>query len=182
MSKVILGVLILSGSFGVLAAETISGIFPEVKEVQNTNDYKPHMGFTAGMNSPGGDNNTTTETGVNIGFQPLIPFDLGVEFSTSRFNSDDDQDYKRVSTLGKATYNFGGEIPLLRDTYVGGAAGPVFLSGRTEFGAAPLAGFDIPLTKNKKKDFVSLGLNTRYLYVTDAPDSLITNAAVSYWF
>ena len=180
MSKLILGLLMLSGSFGVLA-QTLEGAFPAVKEVQSSNDYKPNMGLTAGINNTRNVSDTTGETGVNVGFQPLIPFGLGFELSTSRFDTEDDQSYKRVTALGKATYNFGGDIPVLRDAYVGGAAGPVFLSGRTEFGAAPLVGFDIPLA-TKKRDYVSLGLNTRYLYVTDAPNSLITNAAVSYWF
>ena len=156
--------------------------FPEVKTVHNIEERRIHLGVNFGINSPEGSRGSTPELGIEMGFQPLIPFGLSLELSTSRFSSDDDEFYQRTTILGKGTYNFGGDIPVVRYSYVGLGAGPVFLSDGTELGVAPLMGFDIPLFGDTDHSY-SLGFMTRYLFVTSKdPDSLINSAAFKYWY
>lgn len=153
---------------------------PLVKEVQNKEEARMHMGLNLGINNPEGDHGATPEVGIDVGYQPLIPFGLSLELSTSRFSSTDDEYYKRTTLMTKGTYNFGGDTPVIRYSYFGIATGAVFLNDGTEFGIAPVIGFDVPLTDDHT---YSLGYTARYLFVTSKdPDSLITSASLKYWF
>lgn len=175
-------VVAVVGSVASFAAdERANGTFPGPKKVENYSEYRTHFGVSAGYNIPEGDPDTTPEIGVNLGYQPYVPFGVGVELSTSKFDSDQRADYRRTTALAYATYNLGGTIPIIHGSYIGLAAGPAFLNDGTELAVAPLLGFDLPLaTVNGRK--VTLGLNAKYLIVTDATDSLITNAALKFWF
>ncbi|MFZ4715306.1 MAG: hypothetical protein ACOYL6_16405 [Bacteriovoracaceae bacterium] len=180
MLKILILIPILY-SFSSFAEERMEGIFPSFK-VSNKNETNLQMGINGGVNSPrGAENNSTSELGATIAYQPFAPIGIGADVSTSRFQKSEDENYRRITALARATYNLGGTIPVLNKTYIGAGTGPVFLKGRTEWALAPLAGFDIPLT-NKAHNYVSLGLNEKFLAVTNAPNAWITTAAVKYWF
>lgn len=165
-------------------ADKVEGTFPELKK-SPADEMAYSMGLTAGVNAPESTNDDTGVAGAIIGFQPVAPLGLGLEVNTSRFNNGDDQNYKSIATLARATYNFGGDIPVIRDSFLGAAGGPLFLSNsntdQTEWGIAPLAGFDIPLAE-RKRDVISLGLDAKYLITTDTPDAIVAQGAVKYWF
>ena len=177
-------VLALSlSSFAQTMTEEKAPTIVQPHPVQRTNEYRTHFGINAGINNPEGSRGATPELGIDVGYQPYIPFGIGAELSTSRFDGADDEMHKRVTLLGRGTYNFGGETPVIRYSYVGLAAGPVFLHDGTEFGIAPVMGFDIPLFDKSVEDSVSLGFITKYLFVTSKdPDSLMTSAAVKWWY
>lgn len=142
---------------------------------------KLHVGLLTGLDSANGnENGTSAELGVDIGYQPTNIFGVGIEGTTSKLDTPDEP--RRTMVLAKATARFGGDIPVLKDTFVGGAAGPVFARSKTRLGVGPLAGFDIPLTSNRAHDFLSLGLNAKYIFTNDTPDSLISAVALKYWF
>ncbi len=151
---------------------------PEPQAVESKDQYKIHMGLTAGVNSPRGDAESSPEFGINVGFQPYIPFGLGAEVITAEL---DETNIQRTSILARGTYNFGGDIPVLRSSYLGVTAGPMFVDGQTEWSAGPLAGFDIPL-QNQTSNFLSLGLQAKYLWTTDTQDSLSAGLALKYWY
>lgn len=153
---------------------------PLIKEVHNREESRIHVGLNMGINNAEGTRGATPELGMDIGYQPMIPFGLSLEVSTSRFDGADDEYNKRTTILARGTYNFGGDTPVIRYSYFGIAAGPVFLNDGTEMGFAPVIGFDVPLTEDKA---YSIGLIAKYLFVTSKdPDSLITSAAFKYWF
>lgn len=156
--------------------------FPEVKSVHNNEERRIHLGLNMGINTPEGKRGSTPELGMEVGYQPLIPFGLSLELSTSKFDGADRELHKRTTILAKGTYNFGGDTPVVRYSYLGLGTGPVFLNNGTELGVAPLMGFDIPLYGGTDHT-CSLGFMAKYLFVTtNDPDSLITSAAVKYWF
>lgn len=165
-------------------ADKVEGTFPELKK-SSADNMAYSMGLTAGVNSPESTNDDTGVAGAIVGFQPIVPLGLGLEVNTSRFNNGDDQNYKSIATLARATYNFGGDIPVIRHSFLGAAGGPLFLSNsntdQVEWGIAPLAGFDIPLAE-RKRDVISLGLDAKYLITTDTPDAVVAQGAVKYWF
>lgn len=158
----------------------LEGTLPEPKAVEDKNEYKIHMGLQAGMSNPNGDIDSSPEYGINIGFQPYIPFGLGAEITTTEV---DNTDIQKTNLLARGTYNFGGDIPVLRSSYVGVLTGPMFHSGGgdTQWSVGPTAGFDIPL-QDKSSDFLSLGLSAKYLYTTEVQDSFSAGLALKYWY
>lgn len=183
MLKVLLSLAVLSSAS--LYAQTpeeaenrLRSSLPDLRPVEEKEQYKIHMGLTAGVSSPNGDAESSPEVGLNIGFSPYIPFGLGAEITTAEL---DDTDTQRTQVLVRGSYNFGGDIPVLRHSYVGVGAGPMFVSDKVEWTIAPLAGFDIPLTA-QTTDFLSLGLSARYLYTTETQDSFSGGLALKYWY
>lgn len=162
----------------------LEGTLPESREATR-DEYKVHMGLSAGVNSPNGDVESSPEFGVNVGFQPYIPFGFGGELVTSEIN---DTNIQRTSLLARGTYNFGGDIPVLRSSFIGVAAGPMWINfdgdnnDEVEWSAGPLAGFDIPLKSGANSDYLSLGLQAKYLYTTDSEDALSAGLALKYWY
>lgn len=164
--------------------------FPENRQVVNHAELKPHIGLDLGVSSPASNYNNATEYAIEAGFQPYIPYGLGAELS--RFSSDNtNANYatlNRTKFLLRGTYNFGGNIPVLRDSYLGLKAGPVFddVAGVTSvlFGGGAVAGFDIPLNlSGLRADAFSLGANVSYLFVSSTDvDEFALNGAVKYWF
>lgn len=164
----------------VVSKEDPGPTLPLVKEIQNREEARMHMGINLGINNAEGTRGGTPELGIDIGFQPLIPFGLSLELSTSRFDSSQDQMHRRTTMMVRGTYNFGGDTPVIRYSYFGLATGAVFLNDGTELGVAPLVGFDVPITDDHS---CSLGFVAKYLFVTtDDPDSLITSASIKFWF
>ena len=155
---------------------------PLVKKVENREERRMHMGLNMGINMPEGRRGATPELGLDIGFQPLIPFGLSFELSTSRFDSSHDDMDRRVTALTRVTYNFGGDTPVIKYSYLGLAVGGVMLSDGTELGYAPVMGFDIPLYGDLDHS-CTLGFMTKYLVVTsNDPNALMTAASLKYWF
>jgi hypothetical protein len=148
----------------------------------NMDEMRWHAGVLGGMQDPDGKNDPAAEYGLDIGMQPYIPIGIGAELSTSS-----NDDLTRTKLLPRATYNFGGGIPIINRSYIGAAAGAVWDSD-TEVGEgmhfawAPVLGFDIPFG-SVTNNTVSLGLQGKYLAVEgDAPDAVIVDGAVKYWF
>ena len=158
----------------------LEGTLPEPHSVANNGMYKIHMGLMTGVTNPNGDAESSPEFGINVGFQPYVPFGVGAEVTTSELNNSNVQ---KTNLLVRGTYNLGGNIPVLRSSYLGVLTGPMFQSedGDTEFSVGPTVGFDIPL-QEKANDYLSLGLSAKYLYTTDVQDSFAANLALKYWY
>lgn len=186
------GVLPLFFALTLLAAENENqnvGTFPDPTEVTSRDDWKPHVGLIAGFANPEGRFQAAAEYGLDIGFQPYIPFGLGVELSTSsneRKEGPITEDLTRTKVLARGTYNFGGGIPVISDSYFGLGVGPIFESragsDEVHLGLSPIVGFDIPLRK-RARDFMSLGANAKYLISSGGgPDTLTVAGMLKYWF
>ncbi len=187
MMKKTLLCLLATTAFSAYAQETTDkmvGTFPEPKEVSTYEEQKLHMGLNVGMNSPSGSYDNSMGMGVDVGFQPYIPFGVGAEVFTTEMDEDDvNNDDQRTAILGRGTYNFGGEVPVLRHSFVGLAAGPVLTGETWDIGLAPLTGFDIPIAKMMNGSDLSLGASIKYLYTTSATaDAFMTSAAIKYWY
>ena len=156
------------------------GTFPELKTAEAT-ESKWSAGVSSGVNSPKGDAGSSTEFGVILGFRPIASVVGGIEANTTRLNNDNE--VRQTNVLLRSTYNFGGDVPILSNSFIGAGVGPVFVSNRVRWAAAPLVGFDIPLS-SKKRDFVSLGLEAKYLFIskTDVPNLFAAGVALKYWF
>lgn len=155
---------------------------PIPHKVTNQDDYRLHFGFLGGLNIPEGNNKTTPEVGFDFGFQPYVPYSAGIELTTSDFGGSRSLQ-KRTTFLFKSAYNFGGDTPIIKYSYVGMGLGPTFLRSGTEMAIAPMMGFDIPLQGVTHHQEWSLGLYVKYLWVTTTdPDSLVTLASLKYWF
>jgi hypothetical protein len=146
---------------------------------------KPHMGLLAGVAHPEG-YNSSAEYGVDMGFQPYVPFGAGVELSSATSSLTNAADLTRTKLLVKGAYNFGGGVPVIKDSYVGVGVGPMLESygGSTEVavGFMPYVGFDVPLQK-KAHEYMTAGLAARYLATTSGgPDAFSVNGALKYWF
>lgn len=168
---------------------TTHGTFVKPEKPVNQDDWKPHVGAMIGMANPEGNFDSSFNYGLDIGFQPYIPFGVGFELSSGesdRENNGRHEEMRRTLALFRGTYNFGGNLAFIRHSYVGGAAGPV-IDGNGPYegvhiGIAPLVGFDIPLRAETQKA-LSLGMNAKYLFVNDAaPDTFALNGVVKYWF
>jgi hypothetical protein len=161
----------------------------ETRPVTTESEFKPHVGLLTGLATPEGSYRSGTEYGVTLGYQPYIPFGVGIELSTSQSNPSegpDSRELQRTKVLAQATYNFGGNIPVLSKTYIGLAAGPMLETINNDdnwvIGTMPTAGFDIPFTLQNGKD-LSVGLNARYLVSSSgAPNTFSLNAMAKYWF
>ncbi len=175
--------LLATTTFSAFAQEATVGTFPEPKKVTTYEEQKIHMGLNLGVNNPSGGYDTSMGMGVDVGFQPYIPFGVGAEvFTTDMDENNVNNDDQRTALLARGTYNFGGEIPVLRNSYVGMAAGPVLTGETWDLGFAPLTGFDIPVADLNGSD-LTLGANIKYIYTTSATaDAFMTSAAVKYWY
>lgn len=158
----------------------LEGTFPTLRSASERSLYKMHMGLTAGIANPNGDIESSPEYGLNVGFQPYVPLGFGAEVSTSEI---DQTNVQRTNLLVRGTYNLGGDIPVLRSSYLGVLTGPMFENkdGDTEWSIGPTVGFDIPL-QNKATDYLSVGLTAKYLYTTNVQDTFATGAALKYWY
>lgn len=181
------GSYLVTGAFAILtplAAQAIevdtAGTIVKPAPVVNKEERAMHVGALGGLTNT--DSNSNFEYGVDVGFQPYIPFGAGAEISKT-----DTGDLSRIKTLARGTYNFGGVIPVIRHSYVGAAAGMVFDRSTDIDGnwlaSGPLAGFDIPVRQLANDRSVTLGAQAQYLFVEgSAPDSFSLNAQAKFWF
>lgn len=161
----------------------------EPREIMTRGEAKPHIGFRAGLADVDQRYETATNYGIEIGFQPYIPFGVSVglsQFSTDRAAIAGTDGLTRTQLLAQGTYNFAGENNFVRYTYLGLALGPVLdrAGGRDAMNLAwsPVAGFDIPIN-NAERDYFTLGAVANYLFVGGGrPSTLALNGAVKYWF
>ena len=166
---------------------TTTSTFPKAGVMEEA--YKPHVGLLAGITNGEGTLGSGAEYGIDAGYQPYVPFGVGMEISSATVDRDQgiiDDQLVRTKLLIKGTYNFGGTIPVVRDSYVGLASGALLESiansDRVYLGVMPLLGFDIPL-QDKPSEFMSAGLNARYLISSSGePNSFSVNGVLKYWF
>lgn len=165
------------------AEQTGASTFPKPTAVEERSGYRPHVGVKVGVSNPEGSYNTAPEFGLDVGYQPYVPFGLGLGVTTSKNTAQGQQhDLERTTVLARGTYNFGGTTPVIKNSWVGVAAGPVFKYNGTDLGVAPIIGFDIPL-KEATASYLSLGADAKYLAVGgDEADALSVNGTVKYWF
>jgi hypothetical protein len=164
-----------------------SSTFPKPAPVREASFYSPHVGILAGYSAPEGSYQSNVEYGIDVGFQPYVPFGLGIEVTQANYDADGPgNDLTRTKALAKASYNLGGNIPVIRESYIGVGAGPMLErangSDVVYMGLMPNLGFDIPLRNTALEKF-SLGANARYLITSsNAPDVFSLNGVAKYWF
>lgn len=144
---------------------------------------KWHAGIMTGISNPRQGLDTEPSFGLDIGYQPTDNIGAGVEAFTAK--QDDGGDNQRTTALLKSTFHLGGDMPVLNTAFLGAGIGPVFIDNKIRWAAAPMAGFDVPLS-TKTNDFISLGLNARYVFTTDddgaTPNEFMSALALKYWF
>lgn len=178
-------ILALPLFLGVNSFAQQSEITPEIRTVENPSEYVPHIGISVGIGEPEGSLDAGGNYALEIGFQPIIPFGLAAELSFADYNNGG-TDLERASLLLKGSYNFGGDIPILRHSYVGLGLGIVNerFAGDTdlELGLMPNAGADIPI-RGFTDEPLTVGFNVSHMYLTsNAPDVFAINAVVKYWY
>lgn len=166
--------------------QTVSSTFPKMQEVYQ-DGLNPHVGVTLGVVNPEGSYKSGAEYGVNFGFQPYIPFGLGLSlsFSSNESKYQDTRSLDRTSVLVRGTYNFGGTITVIKNSYVGIMTGPVINQDAMYFGFAPVAGFDIPVREwsGNYLSYLSVGAEAKYMIMSsNESDGLTVNGVVKYWF
>lgn len=169
-------------------AQSDTSVTERTSDDWRKNYIKPHMGLLAGFTNPDQDYDAAAEYGVDVGYQPYVPFGLGAELSSATTELDDGADLMRTKLLIKGSYNFGGTVPVIRDSYLGIGVGPMLetygSSSEVAAGFLPYAGFDVPLVaRGQAHDYLSLGVMARYLATTSGgPDAFSVNGALKYWF
>lgn len=164
--------------------QKVSSTFPKPAPIEDAVGLRPHVGVKVGVANPEGSYDTAPEFGLDVGFQPYVPFGLGAAVTTSRNTSKTSaHDLERTTILARGTYNFGGTTPVIKNSWLGVAAGPVFRHNGTDLGVAPILGFDIPM-REAPGSYLSLGADAKYLAVsgTEEPDAFSVNGVVKYWF
>lgn len=166
--------------------QTVSTTFPKPREVLQEG-LNPHVGVTAGVVNPEGSYKSGAEYGASFGFQPYIPFGLGMQltFSKNKSKESNERDLDRTTAMIRGTYNFGGNITVIKNSFVGFMTGPVINQDATYFGIAPVVGFDIPVREwsGKYLSYLSVGAEAKYMMVSsDESDGLTVNGVVKYWF
>ncbi len=146
-----------------------SKTFPNLRSTTTLAESKLHAGLLVGYNNPN-DGDNSAGLGLDVGYQPYIPFGLGFEIT----NTDN-----RSIVLGKISYNFGGEIPFIHNSFVGMAAG----KDESTFVIGPLAGFDIPIASHGPDSRFTLGAGAKYLFSDNSStEALSFNGNMKYWF
>lgn len=161
--------------------QRVTGTMPDFSR-EGLIAQKWHAGILSGVSDPKNGKDTSAAFGVDIGYQPAEHFGAGIEAITAK--QKDSNDFQRTTTLIKGTFHLGGDLPVLNTAYLGAGAGPVFISNKVNWAAAPMVGFDVPLS-SKTSDFLSLGLNARYVITSDAaetPNEFLSAVALKYWF
>lgn len=181
-------VIILSGAFlGNFAMAIESDVTPEIRAVQEDSQFKPHVGLGLGFGDPNGTLDAGGNYSIEAGFQPVIPLSIIGDFTVENYNQEGPGKLVRNRFFVKANYNFGGDIPFIRYTYVGLGAGPMWedtnFDNELAFGLMPNAGFDYPLDHVIDRSPLSLGANVSHLYSSsDTPDVFAVKGVVKYWY
>lgn len=173
-------------SLSAVAAEDDSGFLSMKKPNMFTSEYKPHVGLLAGVVTPeDSDGDDETNIGLDIGYAPMKDrFMLGLEYGFSQVGSGDAEEDIHTA-LVKAGYSFGGDTTLIKHSWVALGVGALITDEDSLAVAAPMIGFDIPVT-DQDKEFITLGANARYNFVEEQGDlendSMTVNGAVKYWY
>jgi hypothetical protein len=159
---------------------TVSGTMGTGESI--TDRYnKLHVGLLGGVSDPNSSSTaTSSEYGLEMGYQPTRILNVGAEVTTTKLDRSDEA--RRTMGLLKATTQLGDSIPVIKEIFVGAAGGTVVTDGKWRIGGGPLAGFDVPLSRNASHDFFTVGANAKYIFTNATPDSLIAALAVKYWF
>ena len=190
MKILFFNLLILSTSLSY--AETSDGeenilqkTYEEVKDLNESGLYRPHFALISGVSDPV--DNAYDAAGllaIEAGYQIRVPYGVGIEIAAQDYENDNGTDLTRTQMFLKGSYNFGGDTPVIKYSYVGVGVGMVAENSDASatYGAImPNAGFDIPLTVLSEK--ISLGGNLRYTATaSNEADSLGLNGVVKYWF
>lgn len=159
------------------SAEAGQSIMVAPRPVRLQSEYRPHVGVTMGGINPEGGEVAAAEFGLDVGYQPYIPFGLGAELNVTS------GDLQRDSFIVKGSYHFGGDIPVIKDSYVSAGVGAVFKSDGTDAALVPMLGFDIPVLESDMGERISLGANAKYMLVGGSnDDALALRAVAKYWF
>lgn len=150
-----------------------------VKSFTDSSENIVFMGLTGGANNPVGPFKSSSEIGLVVGAQPELGIGYGGEVNTTRL--DDADRTQRTLVLAQMAYKLGGDIPVLRRSYIALGAGPAIVKSQAKWAIAPAIGFDIPLNNQIHKT-VSIGLNAKYVGITNSADSYVGSAAVKYWY
>ena len=158
---------------------------PELRAATTDELRKPHIGLNAGVGSPEGSFNPGGQYSIEYGLQPYIPFGLAIEGGYAYF-TDNAANLSRTSLLLKGSYNFGGDIPVIRYSYIGLATGAAWEDSTLSEGLAilvvPQIGFDIPI-ENLVEAPLSLGFNGAYTISSrGTPDVFTASGVVKYWY
>ncbi len=188
MNKFIFSLLVTLYFNPLAWAQTSSSTLPEPKEATTVEQQKPHIGARLGIASPEGGYGGAAEYGLEVGFQPYIPYGAAVEITN--FTSDKNEgDLNRTKVLARGTYNFGGTNMIVRHSYVGLGLGPVFdtVPGDSDvrLGTDLQAGIDFPLNAVGliARKSMSLGATANYLFVSNSGvDTFGVNGLLKYWF
>ncbi len=158
------------------------------KEIaQTAKEGKPSVGLRLGVAEGSGNFTEGFEYGAEVGTQVWDQVSIVAELSgTTVDRTGNKPSLTRTKLLGKGFYNFAGNIPVIKYSYVGAGLGPVYDNvvneGKWNLGFSPQAGFDIPLSSEMQSK-ISLGLNVAMLYVTGGtPNTFSANAVAKYWF
>lgn len=154
---------------------------PDLRPIYSRSESQPHIGVLGGVVDTDSSTDTAGEFGLDIGYQPYIPFGLGLEATLSTEAPDNNGgNSDRTSVLAKGTYNFGGDTAIIRYSYIGLGVGSIIRESNSYFAGGPLLGFDIPIVA---KGIWTAGANAKYVFVDgEEPDALAVNAALKYWF
>ena len=168
------------------AAQTSSSTFPAPREVLQEG-LNPSVGIMMGVVNPEGSYRTGAEYGFSASVQPYIPFGLGMQitFSKNQSKEANTRDLDRTTAMIRGTYNFGGTMTVIKNSYVGMMTGPVINQDATYFGIAPVVGFDIPVREwsGKYLSYLSVGAEAKYMIVSsNESDGLTVNGVLKYWF
>jgi hypothetical protein len=176
----------LSVAFTQVFAETGKNILIMPRKAEGISETKPSIGVSAGLSNPSQSQNSTINYSAEYAIQPVIPFSVGLRLGVfDAPGSGSNAALTRTSLLLTGNYNFGGDIVVLKNSYVGMSAGPVLDntngSSTVDLGIAPRVGFDIPLGGTMQK--YSLGAMADYMFVGGAKaDVFSLNGVVKYWF
>lgn len=154
---------------------------PAPKPVTELSEFKPHVGILLGAAQPEGSGITASEVAIDIGYQPYIPFGIAAEFNHARIDDGDEAQDRNTLWL-KGSYNFGGTMPVVKNSYMGLGLGSVFKPDGTSLAIAPILGFDIPVARTQDGVY-SLGASARYAVVGDEEvDTFTLGGVVKYWY
>lgn len=168
------------------AAQTSSSTFPTPREVLQEG-LNPSVNLTLGVVNPEGSYKSGAEYGFGVALQPYIPFGLGMSltFSKNQSKSANTRDLDRTAAMVRGTYNFGGTMTVIKNSYVGLMTGPIINQDATYFGLAPVVGFDIPVREwsGTYLSYLSVGAEAKYMIVSSKEsDGLVVNGVLKYWF
>ena len=173
-----------AGTLKNIKTELTNSIPPVVKA--EPDQTKPSLGFWGGYAQTESRRDATV-FGADYTYQPVIPFSVGGEVLGMVIHRGNRAGtLTRTMLMAKANYNFGGDILILKNTYLGLALGPVF-DNETEtldvsLGIQPNLGMDFMLPSWFTN--WSLGVNFGYTFMTltTADSSFTANGVLKYWF